>query len=98
MQCLDFRKDLTRGSLVSHFQTQHGVDKGGLGQEVNKQGGGEEPSTLRVVFPEKSVPSPFPVDRCSVQEDTRAAMWMHFWYQHVRYTVVILEEDNLPHP
>ena len=23
---------------------------------------------------------------------------VHFWHRHVRYTVVILEEVNLPHP
>ena len=29
---------------------------------------------------------------------TRMAMKVHFWNQHVRYTVMILEEGNLPHP
>ena len=29
---------------------------------------------------------------------TRTAMWVHFIYQNVLDTVVILEEVNLPHP
>ena len=29
---------------------------------------------------------------------TRTAMHVHFWRRHVRDTVIILEELNLPHP
>ena len=29
---------------------------------------------------------------------TRTVMRVHLWYRHVRDTVVILEEGNLPHP
>ena len=34
--CPQCRKDLAKGSLVTHFQTQHGVVKGGLVQEGHK--------------------------------------------------------------
>ena len=29
---------------------------------------------------------------------TRTAMCVHFWRRHVRDTIIILEEGNLPHP
>ena len=29
---------------------------------------------------------------------TRTAMRVHFWIRHMRDTVIILEEGNLPHP
>ena len=51
-----------------------------------------------MTFPEKVVPSPCPFEVCSVWAVTRTAMLVNFWYRHVRDTVVILEEGNLPHP
>ena len=43
-------------------------------------------------------PMPFPAKGYSGRASTRTAMRVHFWYQHGRDTVVILEEGNLPHP
>ena len=82
----------------SHCQTHHCVAKGRLGQEVNKAVGGNNPRTYRMAFPEKSIPSPCPVEGCSGQASTQMAMRMHFWQWHFRDTMVILEEGNLPHP
>ena len=54
-------KDLVRGSLATYRQTQHGVAKGGLGQEGDEEGGGDNPRTFRMAFPKKSGPMPCPV-------------------------------------
>ena len=35
---------------------------------------------------------------CMGQAATRTAMRVHFFHQHVRDTVIIVEEGNLPHP
>ena len=43
-------------------------------------------------------PRPCPFKGCSGRASTQMAMRVHLWNRHVRYTVVILEEDNLPHP
>ena len=40
----------------------------------------------------------FPGEGYSSQAATRTFMRVHFWYWHVRYTVVIMEEGNLSHP
>ena len=39
-----------------------------------------------------------PVEGCPGRAGTRTAMRVHFWRRHVRDTVIILEEGNLPHP
>ena len=49
-------------------------------------------------FPARAGPRPFPVEGCSGRASTRTAMRVHFWYQNVRDSVVILEEGNFPHP
>ena len=96
--CPEYRKDLAKGSLVAHRQTQHGVAKGGLGQEGGKECGGDEPRTFRIVFPAKKGPSPWPVEGYSGQTATRTAMRVYFWHRHVRDNMVILEEGKLPYP
>ena len=98
MHCPDCGKDLTRGSLAAHLQTQHVVAKGGLGQEGNKEGGGNNLRTLRMEFSAKEGPRTFPVEGCSGRLATRTSMRIHFWHRHIWDTVVILEEGNLPHP
>ena len=99
--CPECVKDLTKGSLVTHRQTQHGVDKGGLGSEGGGSDGcdgGNDPRTYRVAFPARAVPRPCSVKGCSGRASTRTEMRVHFWNWHVRETVVILEEGNPPHP
>ena len=92
-------KELAKGSLVMHQQTQHGVAKGRLGSEGDKgDGGSDDPRTYRVEFRMRARPRPCPVKGCSGRASTRAAMRVHFCNRHVRDTVVILEEGKLPHP
>ena len=43
--CPECRKEVENGSLVSHFQTQHGVVKGRLVQGGDKEAGGDNPRT-----------------------------------------------------
>ena len=38
------------------------------------------------------------MEGCPGRVGTRTAMKVHFWRQHVRDVVIILEEGNLPHP
>ena len=62
MICLECRKELAKGSLVTHRQTQHGVVKGGLVSEGNKADRGNNPITYRLEFPAKAGPRPCPVE------------------------------------
>ena len=95
--CPECSKDVEKGSLLTHHQKQNSVEKGGLGQEGNEEGGGEKPRTFRMEFPAKVGLSNCPVKGCSVRAATRTAMRVHFWHRHVWGTVVIIEEGNLPH-
>ena len=63
INCPEYGKDLARGSLAAHHQTQHGVTKGGLGQDGDRKDGVDEPIMYRMVFPEKAGPRPWPVER-----------------------------------
>ena len=83
---------------MAHRQTQNGVERGGLGQVGNEEGGGNYPRTFRVEFTVKSGPIPCPVKGCSGRAATSEAMQVHFCHWHVRDIVVILGEGNLPHP
>ena len=72
----------------------------GSGQKDNgvEKDGGDKPRTFRMKFPEKSGPRPCPVEGFSDQAVMKTAMRVNLWHRHVRDTVVILEEGNLPHP
>ena len=59
---------------------------------------GEEPRMYCMGFPTKGGPRIFPVEGCPGQAVTRTLMRENFLHRHVRDTVVILEEGNLPHP
>ena len=89
---------MAKGSLVAHRQTQHGVEKWGLGQEGEEEAGENNPGTYRMSFPAKAGPRTFPVEGFSGRVSTRMAMRVHFWHRNIGYTVVILEEFKLPHP
>ena len=70
------------------------MDMGGRGY-----GGGEggETQTYRLELP-KGETTACPVEGCPGKAGTRTAMRVHFWRMHVRDTIIILEEGNLPHP
>ena len=74
------------------------MSKGGLAQEVDEEDGGDDPRKFRMEFPTKAVMRPCPVEGCSIQAGAQTSMKVHLWHRNVRYTVVILEEGNLPHP
>ena len=65
--CPEYRKDMVKGSLVTHHQNQHGMAKRGLGPEGDKAEGGDNPRTYRMAFPTKEGPRPCPAERCSGQ-------------------------------
>ena len=96
--CTEFGKELAKGSMVEYRQNQHGVAKGGSGQEGNEKGGSNDPKKFSVVFPAKARPSTFLVEGRSGWAATQTSVRAHFWKQHVQDTVVKLEEGNLPHP
>ena len=59
---------------------------------------GEEPRTYRMAFPAKVGLQSCPVKGCPGRAATRMVMRVHFLYRNILETVVILEEQNLPHP
>ena len=52
--CPECGKEIAKGSLVTHRQTQNGVEKWGFGSEGNEADGGNNHKTYRMVFPAKS--------------------------------------------
>ena len=71
----------------------------GVGVERRQdRGGGNEIRAYKMVFLTRAGPRPCPAEGCSGRALTQRSMRVHFWYRHFRYTVVILEEGNLPHP
>ena len=96
--CCECGKDLVRGSLDVHCQTQHGVAKGDPVQEGKIEVWVNKPRTYRMSFPNKEGPRPFPVEGCSGQVAIRTFVKVQFWHRHVRDTVVIMDERNIPHP
>ena len=99
--CPKCGKELEKGSLVTHRQTQHGVAKAGLrleGGEADGGNGGDYPRTYRLEFPVREGPRLCPVKGCIGRALTRTLMMVHVWHQHAKDTMVILEEGNLSHP
>ena len=74
----EYGKELAKGLLVVHRQTQHGVSKGELGQEGDEEYRGDLPRTYRMPFPMKAGPRPCPVEGCSGQVLMQTAMMVHF--------------------
>ena len=59
---------------------------------------GEEPQMYRMAFLAKGVPQRCLVEGCPGRMAMRTAMRVHFIHRHVRDTIVVFEEGNLPHP
>ena len=83
-------KEVAKGALVVHRQTQHGVAKCRLGQEGNEEAGRDDPRTYRMAFPAKSRHRPFPVEGCSGQVIILTSIRVHLWNQNFRETMVIM--------
>ena len=49
-------------------------------------------------FPKRAGPRPCTVEGCSGRALMRTTTRVNFWHRHIRDTVVILEEGNIPHP
>ena len=88
---------MAAGSLDSHRMTQHGMARERKWAWTDVATGGEEQTTYRMKFP-KGETTDCPVEGCPGRAGTRTAMRVHFCRRHVRDTIIILEEENLPHP
>ena len=91
---------MAAGTLDSHRMTQHGKArerKWAWTDAATGGGEGEEKQMYRMEFP-KGGETEYPVKVCPGRAGTRTAMRVHFWRRHVRDTIIILEEGNLPHP
>ena len=95
--CRDCGQEMATGSLDSHRMTQHGKARDRKWAWTDTATGGAEQQTYRMEFP-KGGTKAFPVEGCPGRAGTRTAMRVHFWRRHVRDTVIILEEGNLPTP
>ena len=97
VQCSECGEDMAFGSLVVHLHTQHGKETGGRRHWGTTAPGGK-PRTYKMYFPTARGLRNCPVEGCRGREVTRMAMRVHFFHGHIRDTVIILEEGNLPHP
>ena len=95
--CKEYREEVVPGLLVGHIQTQYGkASEGSCSWEATVHR--EEPRTYRIAFLIARGTRNCPVKGCPGQAATRTAVRVHFFYRHVRDTVIILEEGNLPRP
>ena len=95
--CGDCGQEMAAGSLDYHRMTQHRKARERGWTWTDAATGGEKPKTYRMEFPKGGAKN-CPVEGCPGRAGTRTAMRVHFWRRHVRDTVIILEEGNLPHP
>ena len=97
MQCLEYGEEMVLGTLAVYQQTYHSKAAVGRRHWVTMAPGGD-PQTFKMDFPTAGVPRNCPVKGCQGQAATRMEMQVPFLHDHVRYTVIILEEVNLIHP
>ena len=83
--------------MSSHLMNQHGKAAGRRCQWTTPTED-RVPQKYRMSFPEKGGPRKCPVEGCPEKLATRKTMRVHFVHPHVLNTVVMLEEENLPHP
>ena len=97
VQCNNCSEDMALGSLEGPMRTQHGraMERISSWEAVPIH---DEQQAYRMAFPTAGGPRDYPVEGCLGHVATRTAMRVHFLHRHVRDTVVILEEGNLPHP
>ena len=87
--------DLAEGSLAAHRQTQHSVGLGIQWETPNPPPTGE-PQMYRVSFPRAARPWECPFEGCQRRAATWTGFCVHFVHRHVRDTVMIMGEVNLP--
>ena len=89
---------MAAGSLESHHMKQHGKAKEEKWSWNGADTGGGETRIYQIEFPTKGGTRRCPVEGCPGRAGTQTAMRMHFCRRNVRDIVIILEEENLPHP
>ena len=81
----------------------HDSTRKGKGEEMGVDGRGHgrgrrgRAAKYRMEFP-KGGTTKCPVEGCPGRAGMRTAIHVHLWRRHVRDTIIILEEGNLPHP
>ena len=97
VQCSECGEEMAMGLMAVHQQTNHKNAEGGGRNWVTTPPGGE-PRTYKMYFPTVGWERNCSVEGCQGRSDMRTAIRVHFLHWHVRVTVIILEEGNLPHP
>ena len=97
VQCRECGEEMAAVSMAGHMKTKHGQATEERWSWTTSDTG-EELQTYRMEFIAKGGPRSCPVEGCPGRAATRTAIRVHFLHRHVRDTVVILEEGNLPHP
>ena len=97
VQCTECGEEMALGLLAVHLQTQYGKKTGGR-RNWETTSLGREPRTYIMDFPTNGGPQNCPIEGCLGQAATRKVVRVNFLHRHVRDTVIILEEGNLPHP
>ena len=97
VHCMECKEEMVLGLLAVHLQTQHGKSTDGRMHWVTRSPG-RETCTYNMDLPTNGGPSNLPVKAFRGRAATWTAMRVHLLYPHVRDTVIILEEGNLPRP
>ena len=97
VQCMECGEEMAIGLLETQMKTHHRNEADGR-RHWEAMSPGREPCTYRMAFLTAGVLRNCPIEGCLGQAATRTAIRVHFFHPHVRYTVIILDERNLPHP
>ena len=84
-------------SMESRMMTQHGR-VAEVQQSWKTLATRKELQKYRMAFLAKGGPLSLPVEGCPGRAATRTVIRIHFLHRNILYTMVILEEGNLPHP
>ena len=95
VNCPECGVEVTAGSLLTHCQIQHGV---GWGDREAPPPRPRESQTYRVYSPKHMLRLWCPVEGCMGGDSNQTNLRVQFAHRHVRDTIVILEEGNLPYP
>ena len=97
VQCMDCGDDMMTGLMAVHQKNQHDVDSGDRRQQETPPPYGE-PQTHHMSFPATSGPQECLVEESRGRAATRKLTRVSFMPRHVRDTMTILLDENIPHP
>ena len=97
VQYLECGEDMALNLLAVHQQTHHRKAAGGRWHWGTTDPGGE-PQTYKMAFPTTVIPRNCPIEGFWRWTVAHTAMQVHFLHRHVKFTMIILREGNLPHP